>query len=96
MSNTNVCMIKHDQQNHKYLMKDKAHILVIYIYIYIYVLKLISLRNSHSTKFDQNPLGSFKTRTNAKLPDKWAYMTSPLRCHYTLCTEMMYSLYLYL
>jgi len=35
MSNTNVCMIKHDQQNHKYLMKDKAHILVIYIYIYL-------------------------------------------------------------
>lgn len=90
--------VKHEQHNHKYLTEDKAHIVVIHIYlfIYIYVPKLILLRNSHSTKFDQNPLGSFRTRTHAKLPNKWAYMTSPLCYHYILCTEMMYSLYIYL
>ena len=97
--------VKHNQHNHKYLTEDKAHIVVkyiyiyiylfIYLFIYIYVPKVISLRNSHSTKFDQNPLGSFRTRTDAKLPDKWAYMNSPLCCNYTLCTEMMYSLYIY-
>ena len=88
--------VKHDQQNHKYLTEDKVQIVVLYIYIFIYVPKLISLRNSHSTKFDQNSLRSFRTRTDAKLPDNWAYMTSPLCSHYTLCTEVIYSLHIYL
>ena len=98
--------VKHNQHNHKYLTEDKADIVVkyiyiyiylcIYLFIYIYVPKVISLRKSHSTKYYQNPLGSFRTRTDAKLPDKWAYMTSQLCCNYTLCIEMMFSLHAYL
>ena len=58
MSNTNVCMIKHDQQNHKYLMEDKAHILVICMYIYIYIYIYLCTQINFTPKLSQYEIWS--------------------------------------
>ena len=68
--------VKYDQHNHKYLTEDKAHVVVKYIFIYLF----LCTQSNFIEKLSQYQIwsvGSFRTRTDVKLPDKWAYMTSP-------------------